>query len=493
MFIIEGPTQLARVCMSTILPNLIAPNLRSIGSGNSRCSSLRAAIGSCFIRTDLMTIYMPRVILHSYLKAESVMYVRKSSATNPELSDNAATFDSRKNNKITANGHEVLLNNRRLVGLSSREEISGTTPRQLGCHDAHAHNGCGSERGVWPGSRVSEHLLESSGVTIVAWSGSRESEHLLVSSDKGGVAEMWQQRSPSPLVIGPASFKKEGLESFRRGQKKTLEGKVKKRGDTSRGHAYCDVTPRCLVGLSVFHSSVPRRALESNVKIPVYLFTFSCMRPVAYPSRGRGAVALVGVAMMSRDGPRMRARRKNSAGVMLSSVADGGGQELSWQPNRSVTRRAARIASYPPINVVFMMILRPMIQIRRKYGELLRQCLYPSDVTFRTQNLEHLTLKVSTERDETFGTANMSPDPRARLCIQTGAPMAAVASLPARLTVPARMTGIVELLLWFLLTFSLSFEWKLCALWTAALIPRLTRIPDSSPNASSNAQSRQQP
>nr|CAD7259413.1 unnamed protein product [Timema shepardi] len=68
------------------------------------------------------------------------------------------------------------------------------------------------------------------------------------------------------------------------------------------------------------------------------------MRLVAYPSRGRGAVALVGVAMMSRDGPRMRARRKNSAVVMLSSVADGGGQELSWQPNRSVTRRTARIA-----------------------------------------------------------------------------------------------------------------------------------------------------
>nr|CAD7595571.1 unnamed protein product [Timema genevievae] len=71
------------------------------------------------------------------------------------------------------------------------------------------------------------------------------------------------------------------------------------------------------------------------------------MRPVAYPSRGSGAVALVGVAMMSsRDGPRMRARRKNSAVVMRSSVADGGGQGLSWQPNRSVTRRTARIASF---------------------------------------------------------------------------------------------------------------------------------------------------
>nr|CAD7442626.1 unnamed protein product [Timema bartmani] len=69
------------------------------------------------------------------------------------------------------------------------------------------------------------------------------------------------------------------------------------------------------------------------------------MRPVAYPSRGSGAVALVGVAMMSSgDGPRMRARRKNSAVVMRSSVADGGGQGLSWQPNRSVTRRTARIA-----------------------------------------------------------------------------------------------------------------------------------------------------
>nr|CAD7572508.1 unnamed protein product [Timema californicum] len=75
------------------------------------------------------------------------------------------------------------------------------------------------------------------------------------------------------------------------------------------------------------------------------------MRLVAYPSRGRGAVALVGVAMMSRDGPRMRARRKNSAVVTLSSVADGGGQELSWQPNRSVTRRTARIARCPKSQV----------------------------------------------------------------------------------------------------------------------------------------------